>query len=387
MARNDLGEVVQSRVLRSVASPFHSVLREESTRHECNLEHGRAAAAPTTDVAGRVTMRESARHYLFFPQQNFTDVRRDLDTLTGFSTVALIGGTGFFARFVADQCLRRGISVTVLARDLQKAKDTFLALHERNVVNGMEVVEECDAGPTEESSLVRYISRMKKGGVEAPLQLELLRGDVTSPEAVQRAVRQASLVVYVASAKRSSWWRPWAKCNDPGCAKVDVEGLRHTLEACGLVDAHLVVFVPIFNRSSWRSPLQWYRKLFVYRVGYLKATRRQEHLLINDDGSLSELCLRHGGPLRFTLFRVSDIVYPSLNKRVEIANNSNIADPLHHISLHHGDVEAKILANILLRAVALCRSSIGNRLDVTGCMRHGVDLAHVDSLLQGLRND
>ncbi|RNF12143.1 3-beta-hydroxy-Delta(5)-steroid dehydrogenase [Trypanosoma conorhini] len=387
MARCDLGEVVQSRVLRSVASPFHSVLREESTRHECNLEHGRATAASATEVAGFATMRESARHYLFFPRQNNKDVHKDLDTPAAVSTVALIGGTGFFARFLAHQCLRRGISVTVLARDLDKAKDTFLALYKRNVASGMEIVEEHSTGLTEEGCFVRYTSGMKKEGVVVPLRLELLRGDVTSPVEVQRAVRQASLVVYLASAKCSSWWRPWAKRNDPGCAKVDVGGLRHTLEACSLVDAHLVAFVPLFNRSSWTSPLQWYRKLFVYRVGYLKAARRQERLLICDDGSPSEVYLQHGGPLRFTLFRVADIVYPSFNQRVAIANNSKISDPLRYIALSRGDVEAKILANIVLRAVGLCRSSIGSRLDVTGCMRHGVDLAHVDSLLHGLRSD
>ncbi|EAN84123.1 hypothetical protein TcYC6_0087330 [Trypanosoma cruzi] len=387
MARYDLGEWVQSRVLRSVASPFHGVMREESTRHECNLERGRAAASPDMDAAGCATMQESARHYIFFPRQNTMDVSRELDTPAAFSTVTLIGGTGFFARFVADQCLRRGISVTVLARDLEKAKDTLLARLQRNVTKGTEIVEEHNMELMEGGCFLRYTSSTKRGNIAVPLQLEILKGDVTSPQAVQHAVRQASIVVYMASAKCSSWWRPWAKSNIPGCGKVDVEGLRHTIDACSLVDAHLVAFVPLFNRSSWASALQWYRTLFLYRVGYLKATRRQEHLLIDDDGSPSALCLQHGGPMRFTLFRVTDIVHPSFNERVAIAKNNNIADPLHFIPLRRGDVDANLLANILLRAVALCRSSIGSRIDVTGCMRNGVGLAHVDSLLHGLRNE
>ncbi|PWU90822.1 hypothetical protein C3747_356g19 [Trypanosoma cruzi] len=169
---------------------------------------------------------------------------------------------------------------------------------------------------------------------------------------------------------------------------------RWMLKGCATRSMHVVSWTPtslhLYRSSTDPRGLRrcnGTRTLFLYRVGYLKATRRQEHLLIDDDGSPSALCLQHGGPMRFTLFRVTDIVHPSFNERVAIAKNNNIADPLHFIPLRRGDVDANLLANILLRAVALCRSSIGSRIDVTGCMRNGVGLAHVDSLLHGLRNE
>ncbi|KAH9577174.1 hypothetical protein LSM04_004724 [Trypanosoma melophagium] len=393
MVRFDLSEVVKSRVMRSVTSPFYSVMREESTRQDANIEHGRASTQ-TKKLCNPPTLLETERHYICFPQQNTIDVRKDLDTPTSFSTVTLIGGTGFFARFVAEQCLRRGISVTVLARDLNKAKSVFTAMNERSVASGVDFTEEhrTDIDIPGIGSSVRYTYRTRPGAV-APLQVELLQGDVCFPEAIRHAVRQASLVLYTASAKNrkyndknsnSNWF---SRCFLPGCAQVDVGGLRHTVEACNLVDAHLVVFVPLFNRPSWISPLQWIRRALLYPRGYLKATRQQERLLLNDDGTTSTLCMQGGTPLRFTLFRVCNMVYPTFNERMVIAKNNKISDPIHLISLRRGDINAKMLANVMLRAVALCRSSIGSRLDVAGHMRHGVDLAHVDNLLQALRHE
>ncbi|KEG11840.1 hypothetical protein DQ04_02221020 [Trypanosoma grayi] len=392
--RRDIRAVIEARVLQSVASPLHSVMREESTRQEAEVLRSRAAEGVTGNNA---TLRETARHYLCFPWRNIADVRADIGTLAGGDagiggmTVTLVGGTGFFARVLADQCLRRGISVTVLARDIDKAKASFVTLYERSVADVSalvaERVEDVPGGSGRCS--LRYTGRAKAKAA-GQLQLEIVQGDVTCAEAVRHAVRQASLVVYVASAKGSSgnWWRPpWTWGANPGCGKVDVGGMRHTIDACRCVDAHLVALVPLFNRSEWNAPLQWYRRVFVYRHGYLKATRQQERLLLNDDGSPSMLTAQDGCSLRFTLFRVCDIVYPSFNERLAIAKNNNVADPLHRVHLRRGNVDAKLLANVVLRAVSLCRSSIGSRLDVTGQLRHGVDLAHVDTLLHGLRHE
>ncbi|ORC93487.1 uncharacterized protein TM35_000013640, partial [Trypanosoma theileri] len=390
MVRCELSEVVESRVIRSVASPFYSVMREESTRQDANILRGRASTTAKTSC-DLPSLLETARHYMCFPQKNTRDMRRDLDSPAAFSTVTLIGGTGFFARFVAEQCLRRGISITVLARDLNNAKSVFTAMNERGAASGVEFTEEHHNDIPGIGSSVRYTYHTRPGAA-APLQVELLQGDVNSPEAVRHAVRQASLVLYTASAKNrnnnSNSNGNWlSRFFLPGCAQVDVGGLRQTIEACNLVDAHLVVFVPLFNRPSWISPLQWIRRVFLYPRGYLKSTRQQERLLLNDDGTPNTLCMQRDTPLRFTLFRVCGIVYPTFNERMLIAKNNKISDPIHFISLRHGDVDAKMLANVVLRAVGLCRSSIGSRLDVAGHMRHGVDLAHVDSLLQALRHE
>lgn len=447
---------VRVRVQRASQAPYYSLFREENTRQVDSVYEGRLSggnsrhttAAAAASASACPSMQEDDRRLLYFPYRNTAPAQRSLRESEAVApeTVTLVGATGTVGKFVAEQYLRRGVCVTVLARDVEKAKALFLPIadgeRERNRAASMGYVALNAASPTLTTAhdytdpqrggrrVLRYEFRtlrttFKSGGDEGEaggqrVTLELVEGDVASAGDLEFSMRHASVVYYLASALEEasgpSLWadgRPsapslsWLSPSSWFGSSRRFGGFLHAFDACRRVDAHFVALTPLWVHGSRLSPFYWYRRLVSHPRGYCKAVQLQEQTLLSQWGSPSPRCYfgmdeidekQFGGdwdywrriwfstelpddfpllarsPVRFSLFRLSDIVFPSFNERVVAAKNNRVDDGLHVNTVHQGDLDARLLANVLVKSIALCKSVVQSRIDVGGRLRDGVDM-------------
>ncbi|KPA82099.1 hypothetical protein ABB37_03247 [Leptomonas pyrrhocoris] len=449
---------VRVRVQRACQAPFYSVFREENTRQVDNVYEGHLGAASATSPP---TIQEDDRRLLYFPYHNKASAQRTMQAADDVApeTVTLVGATGMMGKFVAEQYLRRGICVTVLARDIEKAKALFLPIadggRERNRAASMGYVQllgsaeqpvltaavDYTDAQREDRRVLRYEFRTshttpnaETGGNNtsaAPttgatsregrrVTLELIEGDVASASDLEFSMRHASVVFYLAAALEEaagpSLWadgRPsspslsWLSPSSWFGSSSRFGGFLRAFDACRRVDAHFVALTPLWVHGSRLSPFYWYRRLVSHPRGYCKAVWLQEQTLLSQWGHPSPRCYfgidevderQFGGdwdywrriwfstelpddfpllsrsPVRFSLFRLSDIVFPSFNERVVAAKNNRVDDGMHVNSVGQGDLDARLLSNVLVKSIALCKSVVQSRIDVGGRLRDGVDM-------------
>ncbi|KAG5468162.1 hypothetical protein LSCM1_02137 [Leishmania martiniquensis] len=459
----DWGAGVRVRVQRACQAPYFSVFREENTRQADAVYEGRLGRAGS---GAYPTIQDDGQRLLYFPYRNTEPVHCSTAEAAGAAAeaVTLIGATGTMGKFVAEQYLRRGVSVTVMARDVEKAKSLFLPIvdgqRERNRLASTGLMQLGLAAEKrvltasldyrdpqrEDRRVLRYEFRTSPwvGGLSADrnaasrdqrVVLELIEGDVGSTQDLEFSMRHARVVFYLTAAlEEASDAAPWTD-GRPGSSTVwwspgswlgsgrRFGGFLHALDACRRVDAHFVALTPLWVHGSRLSPLYWYRRLVSYPRGYCKAVRLQEQALLSQRGSPSARCCfgtdeleeqQLGGdwrywwriwfstelpedcstksrsPVRFSLFRLSDIVFPSFNERIVAAKNNCAGDDLHAKSIYQGSLDAQLLANVLVKAVGLCNSVVGSRIDIGGRLRGGTsmrDTSAVFDLFEQFRNE
>lgn len=416
----DVGAQVRMHVQRSCQSPFYSLFREEATR-ELNAKE--EAKLHSADVAPRV--KTALFKLPYFPFRNDASSKATRDS--SLQSVGLIGATGFFGKFVAEQYLNRGISVSVLARDVNKAKSLFVPLadgereqrHKASLgfVKGQaaahtELVSEEDfIEPITGMRVVRF--QYKQRATASPndtrsVILEIVEGDLHSQAALEHTVRGSSVVYYLASAIPTSPNTSERNTNS-------MDGFVRSFDACRRVDAHFVALTPLWVHASKFSPVYWYRRM-TYPRGYCRAVMRQEQNLLSMHGEPSPRCYfgpeddnynfendsnfrywwnimqsttlpedlphRRCSPVRFTLFRLSDLVYPTYNENM-IAVKNNCVDNNESITpIRTGDLDARLLANVLAKVGSLCTSVLGSRIDVAGRLKEGISMKDSNAVLK-----
>ncbi|CAJ1007728.1 hypothetical protein Q4I28_003041 [Leishmania naiffi] len=458
----DWGAGVRVRVQRACQAPYFSLFREENTRQADAVYKGRLGRA---GAGAYPAIQDDGQRLLYFPYRNAESVYCTTAEAASVASevVTLVGATGTVGTFVAEQYLRRGVSVTVLVRDTEKAKSLFLPIadgqRERNRSASMgymylggaaekrELTESLDYRDSRRGDrhVLRYEFRTSHsvGGTSAGnadisgnqrVTLELIEGDAGSVEDLEFSMRHASVVFYLAAAieeapspalradgcpsSSAPWWSPGSRF---GSGR-RFGSFLHALDACRRVDAHFVVLTPLWVRGSRLSPLYWYRRLVAYPRGYCKVVQLQEQTLLSQNGSPNVHCyfgteeleerqsdgawsswwrmwlstephgdlLKLRSPVRFSLFRLSDIVFPSFNERIVAAKNNRIDDDFHTKPIQQGDLDARLLANVLVKSIGLCNSVVASRIDVGGRMRDGTDMrdsSAVFDLFEQLRNE
>lgn len=476
----DWGAGVRVRVQRASQAPYYSVFREENTRQVDGVYKGRLSstggeAAAAAAVAPYPTVQEDDCRLLYFPYRNTAAAqrtRREAEEVAP-ETVTLVGATGMVGKFVAEQYLRRGVCVTVLSRDVEKAKSLFLPIadgeHEqrrsaslgflqlgssaqqpelttahdytdpqrdhRRVLRYEFQASRTSSSPSPSSSSSSSPAAQGQAGSGRRVTLELVEGDVASASDLEFSVRHASVVYYLASALDEtagpSLWadgRPssslsWLSPSTWGGSSRRFGGFLHAFDACRRVDAHFIALTPLWVHGSRLSPYYWYRRLVAHPRGYCKAVQLQEQTLLSQWGSPSPRCYfgmdeldekQFGGdwdywkriwfstelpddfpllsrsPVRFSLFRLSDIVFPSFNERIVAAKNNRVDDGMHLNAIQQGDLDARLLANVVVKSIALCKSVVQSRIDVGGRLRGGVDMRDagaVFDLFEQFRNE
>ncbi|KAG5493841.1 hypothetical protein JKF63_01673 [Porcisia hertigi] len=459
----DWGAGVRVRVQRACQAPYFSVFREENTRQANAVHEGRLGC---TGADAYPTIQDDGQRLLYFPYRNakLTQCTTGEAASVANEVVTLVGATGTMGKFVAEQYLRRGISVTVLAPDIEKAKSIYLPIvdgqREQNRLASMGYVplsaaaakreltasfDYCDS-QRENRHVLRYefcapqrAGDLRSGGAHTSgnqkVTLELIEGDAGSMQDLEFSMRHANLVFYIPSALEevsgppagaggcSSFSAPWWCSVSWFGSSRRFSGFLQALDACRRVDAHLVTLTPLWVHGSRLSPFYWYRRLVMHPRGFCKAVQLQERTLLSQYGSPSARCCfgtdeleeqRLGGdwnywwriwmstelpddsvvklrsPVRFSLFRLSDIVFPSFNERVVAAKNNRVNDDLGVKSIRMGDLDAQLLANVLVKSIGLCNSVVGSRIDIGGCLREGTDMrdaSAVFDLFEQLRNE
>ncbi|CBZ30215.1 conserved hypothetical protein [Leishmania mexicana MHOM/GT/2001/U1103] len=454
---------VRVRVQRACQAPYFSVFREENTRQADAVYEGRLGRA---GAGAYPAIQDDGLRLLYFPYRNAAPVHCTTAEAAGVAseTVTLVGATGTMGKFVAEQYLRRGVSVTVLARDIEKAKSLFLPIadgqREKKRLASMGYRQLGGAAEKRELAgslhyrdsrregrhVLRYEFRNLRsvGGPSASsanvscdqrVALELIEGDVGSTQDLEFSMRHSSVVFYLAAAleeasgpglragdclsSSAAWWSPGSWF---GSGR-RFGGFLHALDACRRVDAHFVALTPLWVHGSCLSPLYWYRRLLSYPRGYCKAVQLQEQTLLSQSGSpgarcslgadeleerqpggdwgfwwrsrfstelLADIPIQLRSPVRFSLFRLSDVVFPSFNERIVASKNNRIDDDLHVKSIQQGDLDARLLANVLVKSIGLCNSVVESRIDMGGRLRGGTDMRDANAifdLFEQLRNE
>ncbi|EPY36777.1 hypothetical protein STCU_00412 [Strigomonas culicis] len=464
--------MVRLRVQRSVQSPLYSIFREENTRQTCAVAEAKAHAGTCGDDCGDpprhfwsslwrgggggggglARLQTDSSGVLYFPGHNDATAelaREEAEAGPAPACVALIGATGFFSKFLAEQYLNRGISVTVMTRDMEKAKAIFVPLaageRQRRLEGGKGLVPlappECTprlvddgasdvaAPPTPPTpskgdnapAVARYRYEWQVLRPAGPprarqVSLEIVAGDFTDPQHVEFATRHATAVYYLAALVSPDTSRHF----------MDGERTRYgsflrAFDACRRADALFIALTPLWVHGSWLSPVYWYRRLCTHPPGYTQAVLHRECTLLMRQGAPAPRCYlgleegedeppmwlywwriwrstelpadeeRRGlSPVRFSLIRCADLVYPSLHERLFAAKNNRIDDQLHLTTLDQGSLDARLVANVVVKAVSLCRSVVESRIDLAGGLRGGVDMrdtAAVYDLFTSFRNE
>lgn len=530
----DYVALVQTRVQRSVQSPFYSLFREEATRHACTVAESKLKAAGFTgssssDEAVVPSVRDDTTGLNYFPFRNEESSRRTR-IAAGLvpEYVTLIGGTGFFGKFVAEQYLNRGISVTVLARDVEKAKSIFIPIasgereqrskESRGYVllpgyaglrSAEETMYEDELGrrrvlryryssavsvssPSDaKTSASLTVSPSSSSSASSQQQqrlcdvtLEIVEGDVNCREDVEFSVRHATTVYYLAPAiaessreqqARGKWYKiqtylpnlfsssssssAGASSSSEPCNVTAADSVSHhgdtsdpspssdttcntnsssgggthavsspgggighggflrAFDASRRVDAHFVSLTPLWVHGSWCSPMYWYRRCVTHPRGFVRAVRYQEQTLLERGGTPAPRCyfgteeedaddqleerpvwrywlsiLRSTklpddleaparSSVRFSLFRLCDVVYPAFNSRIAAVKNNRIDSAMHVHIIEKGDLDARLLANTLGKCLALCHSVVEGRIDIAGRLRGAVDMHDTSAVL------
>ncbi|KAK7198431.1 NADH(P)-binding [Novymonas esmeraldas] len=459
---------VRTRVQRSCQAPFFSVFREENTRQAAAVYEGRMNSTDAAAAAAACpAVLDDGRQLVYFPGRNAALLRPTAATATAETppeTVTLVGATGTVGKFVAEQYLRRGISVTVLVRDMEKARALFVPIADgerersRSAAMGYVQLGAAAERPTlaaysdyrdaqrEGRQVLRYefhttggangagAGKLTAGGGQRVV-LELVEGDVGSSQDLEFSMRHSSAVFYLAAALEEAsgpalradgrpasatvWWNPGSWLG----SSRRFGGFLHAFDACRRVDAHFVALTPLWVHGSRLSPLYWYRRLVTHPLGYCKAVELQEQTLLSQRGRPGARCcfgmdeleeqqpggdwsywwriwfstelpddfpIKSRSPVRFSLFRLSDIVYPSFNERMVAAKNNRVDDGLHIKPVQQGDLDARLLANVLVKAIGLCNSVVESRVDIGGRLRDGTDMRDagaVFDLFEQFRNE
>ncbi|GET92166.1 hypothetical protein, conserved [Leishmania tarentolae] len=459
----DWGAGVRVRVQRACQSPYFSVFREENTRQADAVHEGRSGRA---GAGSYPAIQDDGLRLLYFPYRNAAPVHGTTAEAAGVAseTVTLVGATGTVGKFLAEQYLRRGVSVTVLARDIEKAKSLFLPIangqREQNrlasmgykQLDGATAKRELTASlhyrdfRREDRQVLRYEfrnSRSARGpnvgsanaSYEQRMFLELIEGDVGCTQDLEFSMRHASVVFYLAAAlEEASDPAPQANDRLSSSAVWWSRGLwvgsgqrfgvfLHALDACRRVDAHFIALTPLWVHGSRLSPFYWYRRLVTHPRGYCKAVQMQEQVLLSQSGNPGARCslgadeleeqqpdgdwrfwwrsrsstelpddfpIKPCSPVRFSLFRLSDVVFPSFNERVVVSKNNRVDEDLYVKSIQQGNLDARLLANVLVKSIGLCTSVVESRIDIGGCLRGGTDMRDANAifdLFEHLRNE
>lgn len=274
------------------------------------------------------------------------------------------------------------MDVLIVARDINKAHKIFDPIFngatERRRRESMGyVVRETPVNSEQTTPKVSYA------------QLDLTDAEFREHK-LQNAVHGASLVFYLASARRDTWMER------NNLQTVDHDGLALCATECNRADAHLVVLNPLFAWGSRLGPRYFYQNYIGSKKGYLRVCRKREELLLTQDGKRSPWLTSIGADnLRFTLFRVNHLVFPSFQAFHVLARNDNLLDPFSFLdvrSVGNGDLCARTFANLLMRALCVHRSSVEGRLDISGSASRATlgktpigSVTDVDAALQGLR--
>lgn len=434
----DIGKIVNIHVQRSPQNPHYSIFREENTRQTseaCQTGTG-SGASP------RVMSNGPLLHFLSYNTKSVERTISDFHAVPG--TVVLVGGTGFYGKFLAEQYLRRGISVTVLTGDAEKAKQIFvpiasgdadrhnlqssgyipLSLHK---CRHLQLAED-NRNPARGTRIMRYknmegstlpASSTTMTGVSGrnPVTLEIVEGSLGSICDVECAVRQASVVYFLASAEPGlrfpfRWWRSSSDRLPSTCEVVDQLGFLRVLDASNRVDAHFVALTPLWIHSSWLSPIYWYRRCVSYPSGYCSSIIKQHQILLGSgDGRNRRLHFRDDdweadrpvwrywwsilsssklpedrmerqySFMRFTIFRLSDLVFTSFHERCVAVMSTHASDGKTVPKIATGDLDARLTANMLVKSLGLCRSVFGSCIDVGGRRFDGVDMKDAAAML------
>ncbi|EPY37366.1 hypothetical protein AGDE_06568 [Angomonas deanei] len=423
----DLSTVVKLRIERAVQNPFYSVFREEATRQTCTAAETRPGASQGSLPS--VLFDKHTLPYYPFHNHQVADQTLSQDSETVPNRVLLVGGKNAQGKFIAEQYLNRGVSVAVFTGDLENVRATYLPIangeRESRQRESQGFVQLGGAGnqslvnrrsrPTEGVRTEQYVFDSKSSVSKTPrrVTLELIEGDLARFDHIEYAARHASLVYYLASVIQPSdqvrkHWTPFSATENERYGV-----FLRTFEACLKVDAHFINLVPLWVRHTWLSPSYWYRR-FTYPRGFCFAVVHQENTLLRRRGEVSPRCytgtaageelpvwlywwriwqstdlpedeVHNKSPMRFSLFRLSDVVYPSMNEKVLVAKNNRV--DRHVDVVGYGSLDARLLSSTLVRAVSLCSSVIESRIDVAGDMRTGVnmrDTASVFDLFSGL---
>jgi hypothetical protein len=389
---------IRRQVERSISSPQYSVLLEETTRNERELEvsrlggksvlamssaertasHGEglsnvwrsltrlflvvkddpiAPAWPPTSNSDRRSTRA-----LLSPIQ--MERRRELDAITPRGKAVIVGATGYFGRFLVEECRNKQMDVVVVARDVAKAQKMFDPVFDGSVERrrresmGYVVRPKVSNSPSTSS----VDARRTPEPTITYMHADLLEHD--HEPALRQAFHKASLVFYLATARNSPLMSP------NQLRAVDHDGLRTCIKESARADAHLVVINPLFAwRRRW-GPQYLYQNYLGSKRGYLRVAREREDLLLTRDGSLSAtLSELDAGHLRFSLFRTNHLVFPSFQSFHVMSRNDNVVDERTFIDIRNlgtGDLCARTFASLLMRAVCFHKSSLSGRVDVAG---------------------
>jgi hypothetical protein len=415
---------IRRQVERSISSPQYSVLLEESTRNERDVEVSRlggksvlamsSAELTTTSHLSNMWMyltrlflvvREDPIAPAWPPTSNFDrrstrallspiqmERRRELDALTPRGKAVIIGATGYFGRFLVEECRNKQMDVVVVARDVAKAQKMFDPVFDGSVERrrresmGYVVRPKVSIIPSPSTSTV--VSRRTPEPTITYMHADLLEHDHEA--ALQHSFHNASLVFYLATARNSTLMSP------NQLRVVDHDGLRTCIKECARADAHLVVINPLFAwRRRW-GPQYLYQNYLGSKRGYLRVAREREDLLLTRDGSLSAtLSELDAGHLRFSLFRTNHLVFPSFQSFHVMARNDNVMDARTFIDIRNlgtGDLCARTFASLLMRAVCYHKSSLTGRVDVAGSAGRAKfgkvpieNIPDIDAALQSLR--
>lgn len=424
----DCVSFVRREVHHTVALPNYSVLLDDVTRSErdslmSSLRRQAQRAKLSESWVTRVTKRIgiSAEAPAFWPATSNADRRttnllfsdeqtllrrriEDDPKLTRPATAVIVGGTGYIGKFIAEECRRKKMDVTVIARDEQKARAIFEPIFdgtiERRRRESMGYVLRSDSGGSVSGVISGHGPRRLHSD---PPRLNIVHADVThhddeTCEKLQKAVHHASVCFYLATAKNQRW------SSSSQLHAVDLDGMKRFCKLCEVEGTHLVILSPLmaWQQKMWPSYL-WFNAL-ANKFGYLKFARRRERELISDDGSPGPLA-KDLPQLQFSILRCNHIVFPAFQDRTLVVKNNLIADPGSFVSVAKvsgsgifsggSDLCARAFSSLLVRLLCFHRGATNSRIDVAGQLdsvhNFGVPLSasvgDLDAELQSVRHE
>eukprot|EP00796_Vickermania_ingenoplastis_P007209 gene7209-5066_t len=396
MSASSIFALVENEVHKSVQCPFYSVFREERTRHANEIEEG------AKSMRWRIGEDDG---FLFFPHKNNQSTAQSRNRN---GTVCLVGGDGFVGKFLAEQFLQRGISVTVATTEFNQAKNLFvpiadgsrdaLVTRSKGYISSLHVAQKEETTTVDGSRVFsgHYTKQRKGQSTPSHVQLEIveLQGNHVH-HSLEFALRSASLVFYLESTNPNPHQREGRR------TRLRREDYMHTINTCRRLDAQLTLLTPLApSRVAFRRQGVGWGFASVARE-----TREVEEVLLLPDGRPSPLCTDAArdvsesavrapqvpaSQMRATIIRHTDVVYPSLNEYITVARNSVLADPARLLHVPRGSLDGRVLASTAAKLMGMSRAAGGGRVDIGADFRKGVrhsDSVELIRLLVGLRHE